>query len=137
MAISTEDCDIFIRVLVDEMTVMPGTGNGIYMVDNTMPAGGAGEGGAGLVTRAGRGEKICWKVELVDPNSTGIVTITDVGNAGAWGSTGQPEPASDDPNSYAGVAETAGSFSYHFAINVMKSTGEPVSLQIQPGISVS
>lgn len=126
MAFSTKDADDFIRILIDDLVVAPGTANGVYMV-------------AGNCTRVSRGDKICWRIEMLNPKSVGYAIINEVGNCGAWGSTGQPQMATDitDKTAYVGTAEVAGTFSYNLSMDIVASTGQVATVQIAPQIVVA
>jgi hypothetical protein len=126
VAFSTKDADVFIRILIDDLIIASGTTNGVYIV-------------AGGTASVSRGDKICWLVEMLNPKSSGYAMINEIGNAGAWGTTGQPEMATDitDGTAYVGLAEVAGNFNYNMSLDIVSSTGEAVTTKFVPGLVVA
>ncbi|SUA89642.1 hypothetical protein [Pandoraea pulmonicola] len=126
MAFSTKDADVFIRILIDDLIIASGTTNGVYIIPNA-------------TMNVSRGDKICWLVEMLNPKSSGYATINEIGNAGAWGTTGQPEMATDitDGTAYVGIAEAAGTFYYNTSLDIVSSTGETVTAKFAPAVVVA
>lgn len=126
-----------VQIWVDDNAVSTGSTQGVYLVDNRAASGSANEGTPGLTTAISNGTDICWQVFLINPKSESQVTISSIGNSGAWGFSGQPQPASDNPNAYVGTVQNPGQFSYPLAINVQVKGGSGVTLPLNPNLSVS
>lgn len=136
MSIPTTQCSVFVQIWVDTNAVRNGSTNGVYLVDNRVSSGSSSEGMGTLQTACTQGSSICWEVFTVSPCTTDSVSIQDISNSNAWGSSGQPEAAPDNPNAYTGQAQTAGEADYEITLNVQLGEGSGFSVTVSPSISV-
>ncbi|WP_139282315.1 hypothetical protein [Serratia marcescens] len=131
-----DDCAIQILICIDENLAQEGTIKGIYLMDNQLGNNSAHSALPSVATTVAKGDKIYWRITLVDPNSGGTVGLTEIGNCRAWGFSGQPEPAYDNPNAYTGEAEESGSYSYNIAIELVTSDGDGMTLSVPHNLHV-
>ena len=132
MAIPTTQCSVQIQIWVDTNATQAGSTRGVYVVDNRVTSGSQNEGSATLTTACTQNSFICWQVFTVDPKTTAGAQIQSISNSNAWGPSGQPQAASDNPNAFTGQAQNAGSASYSVTLNVIAGggTGIPVTLSL-------
>lgn len=135
--VPTTSCGVQIQIWVDDNAVTQGSTAGVYLVDNQVANGSTNEGSSNLATTTSQGTSICWQAFLINPKSTASVSIASVGNSQAWGFSGQPGVAPDNPSAYTGTAQSAGSFTYPLSINVFLAGGSAVTIPLTPGINVS
>jgi hypothetical protein len=134
----TTDCDIHIRILIDENNLQLGTVSGIYIVDNRVASGSNPQGNPGMTTVADTGDKICWRVQPLNPNSTSTFKIQSISEIQAWGFTGTPGISPDAGDAaYTGIAESAcGTLNYTIDIFAMLANGDYMTLSPKPAIAV-
>lgn len=99
MAIAPNQCTVFVQVWVDVNGLKQNTTNGCYAVCNRSQQS-TGEGTANLYTNVITGSNICWSVIPIDPQYTGMFTITAVGAESGWATPPAPVPGS--PNLFTG-----------------------------------
>ncbi|ANN78031.1 hypothetical protein [Bordetella flabilis] len=135
----TTDCDIQIRILIDDNTVQNGTSNGVYIMDNRVGAGSGAEGASNLNTVANINEKICWRVEPLNPSSQSTFTIQSIGEISAWGYTGGPGISPDlGESAYTGTVEAAcAATAYNIDIYASLANGGVMTLSVQPSITAN
>lgn len=137
MAISPSNCDTFVLLLVDSDAATPGSGAGMYLVDNRSGEGSLHEGTSTLTTVCGKGAKICWTLRMIVPCSGDTASIQSIGNNNAWGLSGQPEPAPDLIGAFTGQAQTAGAAqAYTLDVVVKLGAGSLVQPVVAPQILV-
>ncbi|PMY32647.1 hypothetical protein C1Y35_27420 [Pseudomonas sp. GW456-L14] len=136
MAIPTTSCEVQVQIWVDDNAVTSGSSAGVYLVDNRSSAGTTHEGTANLNTAASKGSNICWEVFLINPKSTSHVSIAAIGNSNAWGYSGQPQAASDNPRAFTGSVQNAGNASYPVSLNVQVAGGSGITVKLNPSVTV-
>lgn len=136
MAIPTTSCSVFIQIWVDTNATQTGSTRGVYLVDNRVASGSQNEGSANLTTACTQNSNICWEIFTIDPNSTASVQIQSIGNSNAWGSSGQPQVASDNANAFTGQAQNPGAAGYQVNFNVTLGTGSGFSVTVSPNVNV-
>ncbi|WP_437691780.1 hypothetical protein [Sorangium sp. So ce176] len=136
MAIPTTQCSVQIQIWVDTNAIQNGSARGVYLVDNRVTSGSQNEGSANLVTACTQNSSICWQVLTVSPCTASSVQIQSIGNSQAWGASGQPQIAPDNPNAFTGQAQAAGSSSYQLSINVIAGGGSGTTVILNPSVSV-
>ncbi|ARP84167.1 hypothetical protein CAL12_27375 [Bordetella genomosp. 8] len=134
----TTDCDIQIRILIDENNLQDGSVNGVYIVDNRVASGSMPQGNPGMTTVASLNDKICWRVEPLNPNSTSTFMIQSISDIQAWGYTGVPGVSPDAGDAaYTGIAEGAcTALAYTIDIYASLSSGDVMTLSPRPSIVV-
>ncbi|WP_437947147.1 hypothetical protein WME98_41020 [Sorangium sp. So ce296] len=136
MTIPTTQCSVQIQIWVDTNAIQNGSTRGVYLVDNRVTSGGQNEGSANLVTSCTQDSYVCWQILTVDPNASASVQIQSIGSSNAWGPSGQPQVASDNPNAFTGQAQNPGSSSYQLSINVTAGGGSGTTVILNPGMNV-
>ncbi|OZI63094.1 hypothetical protein [Bordetella genomosp. 11] len=135
----TTDCDIQIRILVDDNNVQDGTASGVYIVDNRVSLGSSPQGSATLNTIARKNEKICWRVEPLNPNSKSSFVIQTIGEIPAWGFSGGPRMSPDMGDAaFTGTVEAAcGATAYNIDIYASLEDGDEATLSVKPSLAAS
>lgn len=137
---ASTDCDIYIRILIDDNEIQDGTVDGIYIVDNQVSEGSGPQGSSGMTTVADTDDKICWRVEPLNPASASTFQIQSISAIEAWGFTGTPAMAPDPdagPMVFTGIAEQAcGTLSYTIDIFATLESGDVMTLSPKPSIAV-
>lgn len=137
---ATTDCDIHIRILIDDNGVQDGSVAGVYIVDNQVAEGSAPQGNASMNTVASTNDKICWRVEPLNPASKSTFQIQSISSIQAWGFAGTPAMAPDPdagPTVFTGIAEQAcGALSYTVDIFATLESGDVMTLSPRPSIAV-
>lgn len=134
---TTASCPVQIQIWVDDNAVTTGSSAGVYLVDNRILSGSQSEGSANLTTACSKSSGICWQVYLINPTSTATVQIQSISNSPAWGFSGQPQRAPDNPNAFTGTAENAGAAQYTIGLNVQVAGGSGVPVSVTPSVNVS
>jgi len=137
MAIPTTSCEVQVQIWVDDNAVANGSTAGVYLVDNRTSAGTTLEATANLKTAASQGSNICWQAFLINPQSASQVSIAAIGDSDAWGSSGQPQIAPDNPGAFTGTLQNAGTASYPITIDVQVAGGAGVTVTLNPSVNVS
>ena len=139
MAFSTQNCSVFVQFIVDTDSAQNDTTTGVYVVDNTSGAGATGEGSPSLSTVCTQNNQIAFEAVTVRPCNGDTVAIQTIGNSNAWGNSGQPEPASDNPSAFAGQAQNTGAGqTYNATLLVTLSGGSLIQIPVNSlGISVN
>ena len=92
MAISPNQCSVFIQVWVDVNAFEQGKTRGCYAVSNQAESS-TGEGTANLVTKVVSGSNVCWSVVPIDPQYNGLFSIVRIDAESGW----NPPPAPVSP----------------------------------------
>lgn len=135
----TTDCDIQIRILIDDNNVQDGTASGVYIVDNRVSLGSGPQGSATMNTVARKDEKICWRVGPLNPNSKSTYVIQSIGEIPAWGFSGGPRMSPDmGDTAYTGTIEAAcAATAYNIQIYASLADGDDTTLSVKPSLSAS
>ncbi|CAM3357860.1 Inclusion body protein [Bordetella sputigena] len=137
---ASTDCDIHIRILIDDNEIQDGSVAGVYIVDNQVSEGSGAQGSASLNTVADTNDKICWRVEPLNPASKSTFQIQSISSIQAWGFTGTPAIAPDSdagPVVFTGIAEQACSaLGYTVDIFAQLENGDVMTLSPKPSIVV-
>lgn len=102
MTIQPSQCTVFVQVWVDVNGLQQGSTRGCYAVSNRCNHS-KGEGTAQLTTEVITGSSVCWAVLPIDPQYTGMFTITAVGTQFGWAQP--PAPVPGQPNVFTGQVE--------------------------------
>jgi hypothetical protein len=104
MAIAPNQCTVFVQVWADVNALQQGQTTGCYAVCNRSQQS-SGEGTANLSTTVVTGSNVCWSVLPIDPQYTGMFSITAVGAASGWATP--PAPVPGQANLFTGQLTTA------------------------------
>jgi len=122
-----------IQVAVDTSYIISQGGQnisqGIYMMDNEVNNGSAGEGSLELHTRTNAGNLIGWEVSPINQNTGDTVVITgfNVSAGSVFGSQGYPQQENASGSYWVGQAFNAGTQTYQIQIKVTSGGIRPTS----------